>query len=188
MDKRIHFALNCGAKSCPPIKLFSPDTLEEGLQSAATAFLQGSGFSLELNGFTNSFAMLHQRWYNHWYSVLYLALKRGNQSLHWESSAQNKVVLLLQVKVYHAKYVRKQICLLFACRRWLTAASSALNLDLICGKHCSSKPPWWGFLICRGCLCWYRQKHCLGLQDFQLVQQGLWQPGWFVALAGWLCE
>ena len=41
MDKRIHFALNCGAKSCPPIKLFSPDTLEEGLQSAATAFCQG---------------------------------------------------------------------------------------------------------------------------------------------------
>lgn len=41
IDKRIHFALNCGAKSCPPIKLFSPDTLEEGLQSAAASFCQG---------------------------------------------------------------------------------------------------------------------------------------------------
>lgn len=41
VDKRIHFALNCGAKSCPPIKLFTPDTLEEGLQSAAAAFCQG---------------------------------------------------------------------------------------------------------------------------------------------------
>lgn len=41
MDKRIHFALNCGAKSCPPIKVYTPDTLEEGLQSAATAFCEG---------------------------------------------------------------------------------------------------------------------------------------------------
>lgn len=29
----------CGAKSCPPIKLYSPDTLEEGLEAAAEAFI-----------------------------------------------------------------------------------------------------------------------------------------------------
>jgi hypothetical protein len=38
MDPRIHFALVCGAKSCPPIKLYSASTLEEGLQGAAEAF------------------------------------------------------------------------------------------------------------------------------------------------------
>jgi Protein of unknown function, DUF547 len=38
LDPRIHFALVCGAKSCPPIKLYTPETLEEGLQSAAEAF------------------------------------------------------------------------------------------------------------------------------------------------------
>jgi Protein of unknown function, DUF547 len=32
MDPRIHFALVCGAKSCPPIKLYTPDNLNEGLQ------------------------------------------------------------------------------------------------------------------------------------------------------------
>jgi len=39
-DPRIHFALNCGAVSCPPIKVYSPERLEEGLESAAEAFCQ----------------------------------------------------------------------------------------------------------------------------------------------------
>jgi Protein of unknown function, DUF547 len=33
IDPRIHFALVCGAKSCPPIKLYTPDNLHEGLQA-----------------------------------------------------------------------------------------------------------------------------------------------------------
>lgn len=40
-DPRIHFALVCGAKSCPPIKLYAPANLEEGLGGAAEAFCQG---------------------------------------------------------------------------------------------------------------------------------------------------
>lgn len=38
MDPRIHFALVCGARSCPPIKLYAADNLEEGLAAAAEAF------------------------------------------------------------------------------------------------------------------------------------------------------
>jgi len=38
--------LCAGAKSCPPIKLYTVDTLEEGLQSAAEAFC-GSDVSLD---------------------------------------------------------------------------------------------------------------------------------------------
>jgi hypothetical protein len=38
VDARIHFALNCGAASCPAIKLYSLDTLEEGLTAATEAF------------------------------------------------------------------------------------------------------------------------------------------------------
>lgn len=38
LDPRIHFALVCGAKSCPPIKLYSAATLEEGLSAAADTF------------------------------------------------------------------------------------------------------------------------------------------------------
>ena len=39
-DPRIHFALNCGASSCPPIKLYRPDTLEASLALATQAFLE----------------------------------------------------------------------------------------------------------------------------------------------------
>uniref|UniRef100_A0A7S4DQC3 DUF547 domain-containing protein n=1 Tax=Lotharella globosa TaxID=91324 RepID=A0A7S4DQC3_9EUKA len=37
-DARIHFALNCGAKSCPAIKVYTPAALLPGLQAAAEAF------------------------------------------------------------------------------------------------------------------------------------------------------
>ncbi|KAK9851337.1 hypothetical protein WJX84_004005 [Apatococcus fuscideae] len=37
-DPRIHFALVCGAKSCPPIKIYTAENLEEGLDAAASAF------------------------------------------------------------------------------------------------------------------------------------------------------
>jgi glutaredoxin len=40
LDPRIHFALVCGAKSCPPIRMYSAANLEEGLQGAAEAFCE----------------------------------------------------------------------------------------------------------------------------------------------------
>lgn len=41
VDPRIHFALNCGAASCPPIRIYTPDSLEFGLAAAASAFCAG---------------------------------------------------------------------------------------------------------------------------------------------------
>ncbi len=38
-DPRIHFALNCGAKSCPPIRVYKAGNVERGLQMATEAFL-----------------------------------------------------------------------------------------------------------------------------------------------------
>ena len=40
LDPRIHCALNCGAKSCPPIRVFTPSNLEFGLKAAAAGFLE----------------------------------------------------------------------------------------------------------------------------------------------------
>ena len=34
-DPRIHFALVCGARSCPPIKLYTPDNVDQGLHVRA---------------------------------------------------------------------------------------------------------------------------------------------------------
>jgi len=41
VDPRIHFALNCGAKSCPPIRFFRPQTVEEELDIVSQSFCEG---------------------------------------------------------------------------------------------------------------------------------------------------
>jgi glutaredoxin len=40
VEPRIHFALNCGAKSCPPIKTFSADGIDEQLTTATESYLE----------------------------------------------------------------------------------------------------------------------------------------------------
>jgi len=40
LDNRIHWALNCGAKSCPPIAFYDPAKLEKQLDLAQKAFLK----------------------------------------------------------------------------------------------------------------------------------------------------
>jgi thiol-disulfide isomerase/thioredoxin len=41
LDYRIHFALNCGAKSCPPIAFYNDETLDAQLDLATKAYLSG---------------------------------------------------------------------------------------------------------------------------------------------------
>jgi hypothetical protein len=40
IDPRIHFALNCGAFSCPPIRAYEPESLDEQLDAATGAYLE----------------------------------------------------------------------------------------------------------------------------------------------------
>lgn len=39
LDSRIHFSLNCGAKSCPPIAFYKPDQLNKQLDIATKVYL-----------------------------------------------------------------------------------------------------------------------------------------------------
>ncbi|TAH07981.1 MAG: DUF547 domain-containing protein [Sphingobacteriia bacterium] len=41
VDYQIHFALNCGAKSCPPIAFYTIEKLDQQLTTATKAYLQG---------------------------------------------------------------------------------------------------------------------------------------------------
>ena len=41
-DYRIHFALNCGAKDCPPVAIYTPHQLEEQLKTGTERFLKAS--------------------------------------------------------------------------------------------------------------------------------------------------
>ena len=40
LDHRIHFALNCGAKSCPPIAFYNPEKVNEQLDLSTQSFLE----------------------------------------------------------------------------------------------------------------------------------------------------
>lgn len=40
LDPRIHFALNCGARSCPPVESYSPTDLDAQLEAATRSYLQ----------------------------------------------------------------------------------------------------------------------------------------------------
>jgi Protein of unknown function, DUF547 len=40
LDCRIHFALNCGAQSCPPIAFYTPEKIETQLEMATANYLQ----------------------------------------------------------------------------------------------------------------------------------------------------
>lgn len=50
LDYRLHFALNCGAKSCPPIAFYNPENLNKQLDIATTAYLTGEAeYDKEMN-------------------------------------------------------------------------------------------------------------------------------------------
>jgi hypothetical protein len=40
IDWRVHFALNCGAKSCPPVAVYTADNLDKELDFMTTAYLK----------------------------------------------------------------------------------------------------------------------------------------------------
>ena len=40
LDYRIHFALNCGARSCPPIAFYKPEQIDKQLDLATRAYLK----------------------------------------------------------------------------------------------------------------------------------------------------
>lgn len=52
---RIHFALNCGAKSCPPIAFYKPRQMDRQLEMATKPYLEGEA---EYNEGENTVALL----------------------------------------------------------------------------------------------------------------------------------
>lgn len=61
VDARVHFALNCGARSCPPLRVWHAATLEADLEAAAGAYLKSESAMLP-DGSIRVSPML--RWYS----------------------------------------------------------------------------------------------------------------------------
>lgn len=62
LDARIHFALVCGARSCPPIQAYEAQRLEAQLDTATRAFVNGGGAQLDEDGRTLRLSPIF-RWY-----------------------------------------------------------------------------------------------------------------------------
>ena len=71
-DCRIHFALNCGAKSCPPIKNFSVSAIEEELRIVAQAVCEQDD-NVKVDDKTNT---LHLTMIFSWYRVDFAPSKK----------------------------------------------------------------------------------------------------------------
>lgn len=61
-DPRIHFALVCGARSCPPIASYSGRDLDEQLDQAAATFINGIGVRFNPENQTLSLSRIF-KWY-----------------------------------------------------------------------------------------------------------------------------
>lgn len=51
LDYRLHFALNCGAKSCPPIAFYKPENINQQLEQATKTYLRSEA---EYDDITNT--------------------------------------------------------------------------------------------------------------------------------------
>jgi thiol-disulfide isomerase/thioredoxin len=63
VDFRIHFALNCGAKSCPPIASYQADNIDNQLNIATKAYLSGEAEYDSLNNILKLPALMS--WFRH---------------------------------------------------------------------------------------------------------------------------
>jgi len=61
LDYRIHFALNCGAKSCPPIAFYTSDKIENQLENAMFSFVSSETKIDKINKTVSTSKLLH--WY-----------------------------------------------------------------------------------------------------------------------------
>ncbi len=64
VDPRIHFALVCGASSCPPIGIYQSEVLDDQLDLAARNFLNNGGIELSRSENTVALSRIFQ-----WYGV-----------------------------------------------------------------------------------------------------------------------
>ncbi|MFC6268707.1 DUF547 domain-containing protein [Frigoriflavimonas asaccharolytica] len=90
IDYRIHFAVNCGAKSCPPIAFYTVEKLDEQLKTAMISFLTSeSTIDKEKKTVTTSKLLL-------WY--------QGDFGGKSDLKKMLKEVLEIQMKYFKIKY------------------------------------------------------------------------------------
>eukprot|EP01080_Neovahlkampfia_damariscottae_P005926 gene5926-9756_t len=99
-DPRIHFALNCGAKSCPPIRVYSATKLDKELDISANGFMDAE---VEIEKNTVKLSKLFSWYYSDFGSNDREVLTFVHKYLT-DDGLKNKVEELLQKKNFTLKY------------------------------------------------------------------------------------
>ena len=102
-DPRIHFALNCAARSCPPLlgRAFEPATLEATLDDLTRGFLDGPGVKADVAKGTVAVSKLFE-----WYKADFVA-KEGSVEkylLRWVSDPVRRAALAGGARVVFLDY------------------------------------------------------------------------------------
>ena len=63
-DPRIHFALNCGGRSCPPVAVYTPDAIDAQLDLAAASFLDAEVEVDAQEGIVRASRILRWYWFD----------------------------------------------------------------------------------------------------------------------------
>lgn len=98
----IHFALVCGAKSCPPVKTYKPVGLDDLLRAAAKSFFEGGGIEIDGQKGTISLSKIL-----FWYHVDFG--KDDVEMLKWvshylEDAEKDKLLGLLEKRQFKLTY------------------------------------------------------------------------------------
>lgn len=106
LDPRIHFALNCGAKSCPPIMIYKSINLNASLDRATSGFLSNT-VSVDVENKTVTLSQLFE-WYHSDFGGTTSEVLRWIQH-HCSSELSAKIESLLQsesndINVIYAPY------------------------------------------------------------------------------------
>jgi len=120
VDNRIHFALNCGAKSCPPVKKFSAEAIDEELRIVAQAYCeQQESVGVDEENSTVSLTMI-MKWYKSDFAESFADLP---------SSIVNYLRGEKQEKLQRLIDSEKKIKVTFNTYDWSNNASNIKNYD-----------------------------------------------------------
>jgi len=102
MDPRIHFALNCASKSCPPIGVYTPEEIDEQLDIATRNFIN-TNISVDPESETLSLSSIF-RWYRDDFGgrggLTEFMLKYLPKDHRWEWMSENRDSLKLNYQPY----------------------------------------------------------------------------------------
>eukprot|EP00920_Eleutheroschizon_duboscqi_P026068 GHVT01064533.1.p1 GENE.GHVT01064533.1~~GHVT01064533.1.p1 ORF type:complete len:162 (+),score=19.74 GHVT01064533.1:87-572(+) len=87
-DCRVHFALNCGAQSCPPVSFYTADGLHSELENAAKAFCEDDLNVLPLADSSTLFLSRIFKWYRHDFASSWI--KFLEKLLEWSTGEKRR--------------------------------------------------------------------------------------------------